>query len=186
MEEEKCQECRCQLQAQSSNERSLYDLQREEVKKVSYEIERKRCPKGRKIVTGKVPEAMPRAKLTNELVVEIAEQHYVLGRTLGQLSERFALNYSTLAEALKRVGKLLEPCLEQLKAEYRQAAVRHADETGWRTDGGHGYSRYFGSSAVSLYLFRTTRSNKVPLEVPGQERLPGVPVVVRGIQSGSV
>jgi transposase len=177
--EEKCQECQCQLQGQSSNGRVLYDLQREEVKKVYYEIERKRCPKCRKIVAGKVAEAMPHAKLTNELVVEVAEQHYVLGRTLGQLSERFAINYSTLAEALKRVGNLLEPCLEKLKAEYRQAAVRHADETGWRTDGGNGYSWYFGSSAVSLYLFRTTRSNKVPLEVLGKERLSGVLVVDR-------
>lgn len=177
--EEKCQECQCQLLAQGSNERALYDLQREEVKKVHYEIQRKRCPQCRKTVAGKVSEAMPYAKLTNELVVEVAEQHYVLGRTLGQLSERFGINYSTLAEALKRVGNLLEPCLEPLKAAYRQALVRHADETGWRTDGGHGYSWYFGSSTVSLYLFRTTRSNKVPLEVLGKERLGGVLVVDR-------
>jgi len=68
--------------------------------------------------------------LSNELMVEIAEQHYVLGRTLGQLSERFGVNYSTLSEALKRVGKMLEPCLEKLKSDYRKAKVRHADEGG--------------------------------------------------------
>lgn len=176
---ERCQFCECQLVSHSANERAIYDLQREEVRKIYYKIERKRCPQCRKVVAGKVDSAMPGAKLSNELVAEVAEQHYVLGRTLGQLSERFALNYSTLAESLKRVGKYLEPCLEKLKADYRQAFVRHADETGWRTDGAGGYSWYFGSKEVSLHLFRETRSASVVKEVFGKEKLTGVLVVDR-------
>jgi transposase len=72
------------------------------------------------------------------LLVELAHQHYVLGRTLGQIAEKLSLNYSTLAESFKRVGKLLEPGLDKLKKDYRQALVRHADETSWRTDGDNG------------------------------------------------
>ena len=179
VEAENCQGCECQLVSQSSNERAIYDLQREEVRQIYYEIERKRCPQCRKTVAGKVANAMPNAKLSNELMAEVAEQHYVLGRTLGQLSERFGINYSTLSESLKRVGKQLEPCLEKLKAEYRLAKVRHADETGWRTDGGNGYSWYFGSKEVSLFLFRATRSASIPKEVFGKEPLAGVLVVDR-------
>jgi hypothetical protein len=174
-----CADCECRLNRQSSNERAIYELQREKLHKVYYTVERKVCPKCRKIVSGKVGNAFRRMSLSNELMVEIAEQHYVLGRTLGQLAERFALPFSTLVDALKQIGKKLEPCLEKLIQDYRNALVRHADETGWRTDGGNGYSWYFGSEQVSLHLFRETRSASVVREVLGTQQLGGVLVVDR-------
>jgi transposase len=165
-----CEVCECGLNRLSSNERGIYELEREQVKKVYYTIERKICPQCRRTVSGRVGNALARVALSNELVAEVAEQHYVLGRTLGQIAERFSINYSTLAESLKRIGKLLEPSLEKLKTDYRQSAVRHADETGWRTDGGNGYSWYFGAENVSLHLFRETRSASVVREVLGTEQ----------------
>jgi transposase len=174
-----CADCECRLNRQSSNERAIYELQPEKLHKVYYTVERKVCPKCRKIVSGKVRNAFPRMSLSNELMVEAAEQHYVLGRTLGQLAERFAINYSTLADAFKQIGKKLEPALEKLIQDYRTSPVRHADETGWRTDGAGGYSWYFGSEKVSLHLFRETRSASVVREVLGTEQLGGVLVVDR-------
>jgi hypothetical protein len=103
----------------------------------------------------------------------------VEGRTLGRLAESWQVNYGTLCGALQRVGKLLEPCLVPLKEVYRQALVRHADETRWRTDGVNGYSWYFGSARVSLYLYRSTRSSAVVREILGTQPLPGVLVVDR-------
>ena len=179
VETETCPSCQCRLSRQSSNERAIYEIEREQVKKIYYEIERKVCPRCRQIVAGRVANTLPRAALSNDLVVEVAEQHYVLGRTLGQIAERFGINYSTLFESLKRIGKKLEPSLERLKADYRASVVRHADETGWRTDGAGGYSWYFGSKEVSLHLFRETRSASVAKEVFGTEQLPGVLVVDR-------
>ncbi len=177
--EEVCGDCQCHLTRQSSNERAMYELEREQVRKVYYEIERKKCPKCRKITSGKVGKAFARMSLSNELITEVAEQHYVLGRTLGQIAERFALNYSTLADNLKQIGSKLEPCLAKLMREYRHSEVRHADETSWRTDGGNGYSWYFGAEKVSLHLFRETRSASVVREVFGVERLGGILVVDR-------
>jgi transposase len=174
-----CQTCECRLSQQSANQRAVYEFERERVKKIYYCIERKICPNCRQIVSGKVENAFPRMSFSNELIVEVAEQHYVLGRTLGQIAERFGLNYPTLAEALKQIGKKLEPCLEKLKIDYRLSQVRHADETGWRTDGSNGYSWYFGSEKVSLHLFRQTRSASVVAEVLGKEKLSGVLVVDR-------
>ena len=69
--------------------------------------------------------------------------------------------------------------MDKLKERYRQAKVRHADETSWRTDGGNGYSWYFGNQDVSLHLFRETRSGSVAKEVMGKEKLGGVLVVDR-------
>ena len=177
--EENCLDCECQLLRQSSNQRAIYDLERERIRRIYYEIRRKRCPKCRKIYAGKVANAMANSKLSNDLIVEVGEQHYVLGRSLGQISERFGVNYATLSEALKRVGKYLEPSLERLKTDYRKAEIRHADETTWRTDGESGYSWYFGSQEVSLYLFRNTRSGSVVREVIGTQQLNGVLVVDR-------
>jgi transposase len=172
-----CETCQCGLHQHSANEREIYELERERVKKIHYEIERKRCPKCRKIVSGKVKNAFGRVALSNELVAEIAEQHYVLGRSLGQIVERFGLKYATVVESLHRLGEKLKPNLVRLKEIFRQAEVRHADETGWRTDGGNGYAWYFGAAQVSLYLFRQTRSASVPEEVFGKEQLSGVLVV---------
>ncbi len=179
VEAETCSDCECGLNRLSANERAVYEIERERVKKIYYTIERKICPKCQKIASGKVGNAFPRVSLSNELVAEVAEQHYVLGRTLGQIAKRFGINNSTLLESLKRIGKELKPCFGKLKEEYRGASVRHADETGWRTDGGNGYSWYFGSKQVSLHLFRQTRSSSVVEEVMGKEPLAGVLVVDR-------
>ncbi len=176
---ESCQSCQCQLVAHTANQRALFDLQREQLRKLFYQIERKRCPQCQKVVAGKVLDAFPHAQLSNPLLAEVADQHYVLGRTLGQISQRLSLNYSTLADSLKRVATMLEPCMDKLKEIYRQAPVRHADETSWRSDGGNGYSWYFGNQDVSLHLFRETRSGSVPKEVLGKEKLAGVLVVDR-------
>lgn len=179
VEEAICQTCQCGLSRLSSNERAVYEVERERVRRVYYEIERKVCRRCRRIVSGRVENAFARVALSNELVVEVAEQHYVLGRTLGQIAERFSINYATLAESLKRLGKMLEPTLERLTKEYRNSLVRHADETTWRTDGGNGYSWYFGSADVSLHLFRETRAMSVVKEVLGTAQLAGVLVVDR-------
>ncbi len=168
---ETCASCACGLHRLSSNERGIYEIERERVRKVYYSIERKICPNCRTIVSGRVGNALARVALSNELVVEVAEQHYVLGRTMGQIAERFGINYSTLGESLKRVGKLLEPSLERLTTDYCSSFVRHADETSWRTDGGNGYSWYFGSENVSLHLFRATGSASVARRSLGNRRV---------------
>ncbi|MBA4185367.1 MAG: IS66 family transposase [Acidobacteria bacterium] len=177
VEAEVCPTCQCGLHQQSANERAIYELERERVKKIYYRIERKVCQNCRKIVSGKVKNAFPRVSLSNELVIEVAEQHYLLGRSLGQIAGRFDLSYATVVESLRRIGEKLQPNLEKLKELFRFSAVKHADETGWRTNGGNGYAWYFGSAQVSVYLFRQTRSGKVVEEVFGKEQLSGVLVV---------
>jgi hypothetical protein len=140
---------------------------------------RKICPLCRKTVSAKVANALPRASLSSALIVEITEQHYVLGRTWGHIAERFELPDATVTASLQQVGKLLQPCLGQLQERYRAALARHADETGWRTDGANGWSWHFGSAGVSLHLFRQTRGQSVVREVLGVEQLAGVLVVNR-------
>ena len=77
------------MSRQSSNYRAVYEVEVEKLRKAYYSIERKVCPKCRKTLSGKVENVMPRMSMSNELMVEVAEQHYILGRTLGQISRAF-------------------------------------------------------------------------------------------------
>ena len=69
--------------------------------------------------------------------------------------------------------------VEQLKEDYRQAEVKHADETGWRTDGDNGYAWLYTNKDTSIFEFRGTRSGKVVKEILGEGKLPGILVVDR-------
>ena len=66
-----------------------------------------------------------------------------------------------------------------LKEAYRDAPVKHADETGWRNDGHSGYAWLFCTRLLSIFLFKNTRSASVPKGIFGEEKLPGVLVVDR-------
>jgi transposase len=45
---------------------------------------------------------------------------------------------------------------------YRNSPVKHADETGWRTDGNNGYAWLFCTPEISIFRIRKTRSASVP------------------------
>jgi len=62
---------------------------------------------------------------------------------------------------------------------YRASEVKHADETGWRTDGNNGFSWLFCTPAISIFRVRKTRSASVAKKVFGVEALPGVLVIDR-------
>jgi transposase len=149
------------------------------VKKLLYELERKYCPDCKTYLQAKVSSLLPKMLLSNELLAEVVESHYLQGIPLGRITERLRVNYSTIIESLHRLGKLFAPCVESLKQEYRQAIVRHADETTWRVDGANGYCWLFASDRVSLYLLRQTRSATVVKEVFGTQQLAGYLVVDR-------
>ncbi|MSR88100.1 MAG: hypothetical protein EXS67_00390 [Candidatus Margulisbacteria bacterium] len=85
--------------------------------------------------------------------------------------------------ALIRIFHLLaekwKPAIEKLEKEYRDAPVRHADETGWRTDGHNGYAWLFCTVSLSLFKFGKSRSAETPSTIMGTEPLSGTLVVDR-------
>jgi len=80
---------------------------------------------------------------------------------------------------MHQLGLILTDVPDKLIAAYRQAPVKHADETGWRNDGHNGYGWLFGTKNVAIFRFRQSRSGKVAQEVLGSEQLPGVLVIDR-------
>jgi len=179
VEATECPACHGALWRKGSVPRSVLDLQAMRVKKLLYELERKYCPECQTYLQAKVSALLPKMLLSNELLAEVVESHYVHGIPLGRITERLKVNYSTIIASLHRLGKLFEPCLEQLIQAYRHAAVRHADETTWRVDGANGYCWLFSSESLSLYLYRKTRAASVVKEVFGAQPLAGCLVVDR-------
>ena len=174
-----CPTCAAGLCRKGTVPRSVVDLEVMKVKKLLYELERKNCPDCKTYLQAKVSGLLPKMLLSNELLAEVIESHYLHGIPLGRITERLGVNYSTIIESLQRLGKLFAPSLESLKQAYRQASVRHADETRWRVDGSNGYCWLFSSARLSLYLYRQTRSATVVKEVLGTEKLAGYLVVDR-------
>jgi hypothetical protein len=174
-----CPECHSVLESKDYRERSVLDIDPIKLKKIIYRLERKECPCCGSCVRAKAPEVLPKNLLSNQLLTEIVDSHYLQGIPLGRVCARFELNYSTVIQSLHRLRNIFEPLMEKLKAEYRKEFIRHADETTWRTDGENGYCWYFGSDRVSLHLYRNTRSARVVEEVFGKEQLEGHLVVDR-------
>jgi hypothetical protein len=130
-------------------------------------------------VQAPLPAVLPQALFGNELTAHLVWGHYGHGVPLGRLCEQLGVRLGSVIGVLHRLAGLLAPVLSHLVAEYRAAPVRHADETGWRTDGHSGYAWLFCTPTLSLFLFRATRAAVVPQEVLGTEPLAGTLVVDR-------
>jgi hypothetical protein len=122
---------------------------------------------------------LPKSLYGNQLVTQVVFLHYRQGIPMGRLCDQLGIGVGAVFEILHRMAALFRGVIPKLIEEYRQAPVRHADETGWRTDGRSGYAWLFASATVSLFLFRATRSAQVPKEVLGASALGGVLVVDR-------
>jgi len=174
-----CPDCGVALRSEGSRERSVIDFRPPDTVKVLYRLERRVCPKCRRRFGADAPGTLPRCLYSNAFLTHVAVQHYLWGVPLGRLEQQTGVGIGALVQGQDRLARLLAPAVERLAAEYRRSPVKHADETGWRTDGRNGYAWLFATPAISLFRFRQGRSAAVAAEVLGRKRLPGVLVVDR-------
>lgn len=176
---ETCPDCGGTLQKQARHERTVLDLEPLRRQTTRYESQSNYCSRCRRTVRPRVPGVFKRCLFGNRLLAHVAVQHFLFGVTLGQLEIQLKVGNGALQGAFHRLSDRLEPACAGILREYRQAPVRHADETGWRTDGCNGYAWLFCTTAVSLFRFRQTRSGSVAQEVLGEQPLGGTLVVDR-------
>lgn len=175
-----CSHCQTRLLSKGYRQRSVLDIDPIRVRNVLYRLERKACPSCGVEVAAKAGDVLAKSLLSNQLLAEIVDSHYLQGMPLARVCARWQLNYGTVVEALHRLRALFDPVMAELKQAYREAFVRHADETVWRNRGKNGYCWLFASERVSLHLYRKTRSASVVEEVFGkQTKLSGYLVVDR-------
>lgn len=174
-----CPDCGGELDSKGVRERTVLDCQPVRVEQIVYRIHRVCCPHCRRTVQPVPPGVLPKCQYGNGLLAHVAVQHYLYGATLGQLEKQTGIGLSSLIDAMAQLARWLGGVPERLIRHYRQAPVKHADETPWRTDGANGYAWLFATPTMSLFRFRPSRSAAVVREVFGEKRTPGVLVVDR-------
>jgi len=174
-----CPDCGSILEQKGSRVRTVIDCQPVKMKKIVYHLQRKRCPKCKKLISAKPPGVLAKCLYSNQLLAYVAVQHYIYGNTLGQIEKQTGIGYSSLVDAMHQLSKRLKDVPNALIEAYRSCPVKHADETGWRTDGNNGYAWLFCTPKISIFRVRKTRSASVPREVFGEKPVSGVLVVDR-------
>jgi len=174
-----CPDCGVQLRAKGWQSRTVMEVVPVQKEVIVYELEQGACPRCRRVVTAPAPGVVAKGLFGNRLLAYVAEEHYGHGTTLGRLARQLELGRGSLVGAMHDLATRLAAVPDQLVHEYRQAPVKHADETGWRNDGRNGYAWLFCTPHLSLFRFRQSRAAKVALDVFGPGQLPGTLVVDR-------
>lgn len=174
-----CPHCGTALRNKGTRKRTVFDAKPLKIEKQLMLLDVKRCPKCKRVFHAKAPGILPKGLLSNQLLGIVAMQYYIYGTTLGLLEKQLGIGYGTMVAAMHGLARRFRPAVDKLIKEYRASFVKHADETGWRTDGSGGYAWLFCTPLLSIFRFRTSRSAKVAREVLGSKRLPGTLVVDR-------
>jgi len=177
--EQRCPQCGGPLKDKGWRQRSVLEIPPPHPEPILYRLQKGFCPSCRRAVQAQAPAVLPKALFGNQLTARVLAMHYLHGIPLGRICDQLTLEIGSLIEMLHRMARLFKAVLPPLVQQYRHAPVRHADETGWRTDGKNGYAWLYCTPMLSLFLFRSTRSASVPKEVLGEKPLAGVLVVDR-------
>jgi transposase-like protein len=174
-----CPECGGELRIKRVKDRSVIDIEVQRPKKILYRLIHKECTRCHRVYRAKAPGVLPKSLYGNKMIAKMAVMHYYHGIPMGRVSNILGVKVGSMVKIFHRLAGYFSPVIEVLKMQYRQADVKHADETSWRIDGKSGYAWLFCNTDMSLFYFKDTRSASVPREVFGEERLPGVLVVDR-------
>jgi transposase len=170
-----CPDCKNKTEHKGIVARGIIDGKMPTTEKVIYDCEKRYCPKCKKTFLGQPP-VLPRTLYGNGLLSMIATMYYFEGVPLNRIIEMLGLadiKKGSIINALHRVSGFFAPVVAKIIEDYRSTPVRHADETGWRTDGDSGYAWLFCSKTESIFEFANTRSGQVPLRILGAEKLNG-------------
>lgn len=104
-------------------------------------------------------------------VMALLKYHYVLpgNKIKAILYELSGLKVSEggIAQALQRLGQYLGAEAEAILGWIRQAAYKHADETGWKINGKNHWLWAFVNEMWGYYLIHKSRGSQVPRAVLG-------------------
>lgn len=125
------------------------------------------CPRCRKQVEPKIPDALPSSQIGNRTLVLSSWLHYGLGQTLDHITEVFNCHLQMkvtpggLQQMFYRLQEILFPWYEQLQNECLGSAVLHGDETGWRVNGKGHWLWCFTTTRATYYLIDRQRGRPV-------------------------
>lgn len=161
-----CPDCGGRLKrTDDTRKRYVEDIPEIQPEVTEHTIHRDWCPKCKKRVEPKVPDALPNATLGNRVLVLSAWLHYALGNTLSQIVEVFNFHLQLkitpggLIQMWYRLQALLFAWYEEIQREALKSAVLHADETGWRVDGKTHWLWCFTTPDLTFYMIDRSRGS---------------------------
>lgn len=174
-----CPHCGAPVEDKGFATRGVLDIRPVKVQRILYRLPKRYCRHCRKTFQPRAPGVLPRGLYGNQLIATAAVMHYQHGVPMGRICEHLGIGIGALVEIFHALARLFHTVLQRLIEVYRQSPVRHADETGWRNNGKNGHAWLFATTTISIFLFKPTRSAKIPQMVLGTEPLPGVLAVDR-------
>lgn len=174
-----CPECGQLLMKKGIEHRSVIDIPLVKPEKIFLNLHKRYCPHCHKSFTPQPPGVLPKGFFGNRLISSAMSMHYLHGMPIERVCENLEIGSGSLAGIFRRCADLFAGVPEKLIEQYREAPVKHADETGWRTNGKNGYVWLFSTNDLSIFQFGKNRSAQVPLAIFGKKPLKGTLVVDR-------
>jgi len=174
-----CPECRAQLSDVEHHERYVEELVPSRVVTTCYHTTSGWCGNCRKRVESRGENQPPAADLPHAQLGLNALATAVMMRVcyrlpFRQVTRLFAdlpglkISPGALVKQIKRVARWMETQYHRIQLAIRAAAVVHADETGWRTNGRNGYLWTLTTADHTLYHVDRSRGAKVIAELLGK------------------
>lgn len=180
---EHCPDCGCKLYGQSvAWQRQVIDLPPPQAVEVTeHRVLKRWCPKCERWQTPRLDlrrQVLGQGRIGVRLVSVIAYLRMRLHLPYRAIQEylremhQVALSVGAIVEVLAQMQRVVEPALQSLRAQMRNSAVLHMDETGWREDGQNGYlwgCSTPGAEGVRYYEYERSRSRQVVQRLLGAQ-----------------
>jgi transposase len=130
-------------------------------------LHRDYCPHCKKHVEPRISDALPSSTIGNRTLTLSAWLHYGLGQTSRHIVDVFnhhlqmKVTPGGLQQQWYRLQEILFPWYEQIQNDALNAAVLHADETGWRVAGKGHWLWCFSYDRGTYYLIDRKRGRPV-------------------------
>jgi len=110
-----CPQCREEMRYKGTKPRSVIDYTRGRVDRSIYQQEVCQCPRCKKIYTARPKGVLPKSHYGNGLLTHVAVEHYLYGRTMGQLESQLGIGYGSQSDRGSNTLEVLMTVLQTLK-----------------------------------------------------------------------
>lgn len=141
---------------------------------IKYLLRRKWCGHCKKFVEPEVPNTLPNARFSLNIMLLVMYLHLALRVSCAKICEYFRtlhglhISEGEIPHILTQLAREYGDHYTHLEKLVRLARVKHMDSTGWRIKGKNYTAWVFIATGIVLYKIRKSTSHKTPLQVLGK------------------